>query len=46
MDRLAAALLADHGCVDGLVNCAGAYPDSGKVDALEGDPDAWEKALQ
>ncbi|KAL4440233.1 hypothetical protein ABPG75_003234 [Micractinium tetrahymenae] len=44
-DRLAEDLLASHGCIDVLVNAAGAYPDSGKIDPLEGDPDAWEAAF-
>ncbi|KAL4427321.1 hypothetical protein ABPG77_003230 [Micractinium sp. CCAP 211/92] len=44
-DRLAEDLLAQHGCIDVLVNASGAYPDSGKIDPLEGDPDAWETAF-
>lgn len=44
-DRLAEDLLGNHGCIDVLVNAAGAYPDSGKIDPLEGDPDAWEAAF-
>lgn len=45
-DGMARDLLATHGCIDVLVNAAGAYPDSGKIDPLEGDPDAWEAAFR
>lgn len=45
-DRLAEDLLAQHGCIDVLVNASGAYPDSGKIDPLEGHPDAWETAFR
>lgn len=45
VDRLGAALLAAHGCINVLVNCAGAYPEPGRIDFLEGDPDAWDEAF-
>jgi NAD(P)-dependent dehydrogenase (short-subunit alcohol dehydrogenase family) len=46
VDALAAELLRQHGGVGVLVNCAASYPDPGRVDFLEGDPQAWDKALQ
>lgn len=46
VDSLAADLLSLHGCLDVLVHCAASYPDPGKLDFLEGDPQAWDAALR
>jgi NAD(P)-dependent dehydrogenase (short-subunit alcohol dehydrogenase family) len=46
VDRLAEGLLSAHGCIHALVNSAALYPDPGKLDLVDGNPDAWEAALQ
>lgn len=42
VDALAAAVLAEHGAIDVLVNNAGIF---GGGNALDGDPDAWANVL-